>query len=68
MRKAIIAFWNSIIIVLICILLSYNSHINSGDKNDIMIAKNMKHTIKNNMPVSALKNILTKNIANFITK
>lgn len=49
-------------------LLSYINHINSGDKNDMMIEKNMKHTIKYNIPESALKNNFTKNIASFITK
>ena len=51
-----------------CVLLSYINHINSGDKNDMMIEKNMKHTIKYNIPESALKNNFTKNIASFITK
>jgi len=52
----------------ICILLSYNSQINSGDKNDMISEKNMKHTIRNNTPVSALKNNFTKNTVSFITK
>ena len=50
----------------ICILLSYNNNINSGDRKDIIAEKKMKHTIRNNTPVSALKNNFTKNILSFI--
>lgn len=49
-------------------LLSYKSQMNSGDKNDIITEKNIMHTIKNSIPVSALKNSFTKNIVSLITK
>ena len=52
----------------IVFLLSYNIHINIGDRNHIIMEKNTAHTIMKRIPVSALKNSFTKKMLNLIDK